>query len=324
MSKKSLPYKLRKKWDEIISTEGVALGLSGCRSFLENKLVNDIFYEGMFNGRPCIVKCSSKAPDSIANEYEMLKRVHAETPEVFPEPFVLWTSPDGRMAFTAMEKIGGGEPVDPASDILLIAEALRNTGVVHRDISVCNLLCGADGHLKLLDFQFAIDRTNYHESAFMRRNPKYLYVHFGNCESLGLGRWNDVLGLGLAECLKYFAPGDIAAREKLLQMVDEMTFAAPVGRCAKFRIGLYYLSLRIQSLFSHKSSLKWRLYKVRRLRGLKCCDTDFGRETVSFSFCISDNYAQHLSVVIASLLVNNPCTSFVFHVIHRNLKRNKG
>lgn len=39
----------------------------------------------------------------------------------------------------------------------------------------------------------------------------------------------------------------------------------------------------------------------------------------SFSFCISDNYAQHLAVVIASILVNNPDEKFVFHVVHRNI-----
>jgi len=41
---------------------------------------------------------------------------------------------------------------------------------------------------------------------------------------------------------------------------------------------------------------------------------------VSFSFCISDNYAQHLAVVIASLLHNNPSVPFVFHVLHRNVR----
>lgn len=42
-------------------------------------------------------------------------------------------------------------------------------------------------------------------------------------------------------------------------------------------------------------------------------------QTISFSFCISDNYAQHLSVVLTSLLVNNPDVQFVFHVLHRGV-----
>ena len=76
--------------------------------------------------------------------------------------------------------------------------------------------------------------------------------------------------MGLAECLKHFAPGDMESQEKLLGMADEMIFAAPVGRYAMFRIWLYYLSLCIQFKFSHKRSLTWRLYKIRKLRGLEC------------------------------------------------------
>jgi len=42
-------------------------------------------------------------------------------------------------------------------------------------------------------------------------------------------------------------------------------------------------------------------------------------DTISFSFCISDNYAQHLAVVIASILANNPEEKFVFHVLHHSV-----
>ncbi len=39
---------------------------------------------------------------------------------------------------------------------------------------------------------------------------------------------------------------------------------------------------------------------------------------ISVSFSVSDSYAQHLAVVIASILYNNPGSSFVFHVLHRD------
>jgi lipopolysaccharide biosynthesis glycosyltransferase/acetyltransferase-like isoleucine patch superfamily enzyme len=42
-------------------------------------------------------------------------------------------------------------------------------------------------------------------------------------------------------------------------------------------------------------------------------------DRISVSFSVSDNYAQHLAVVIASVLVNNPKSDFVFHVLHRNI-----
>lgn len=40
---------------------------------------------------------------------------------------------------------------------------------------------------------------------------------------------------------------------------------------------------------------------------------------ISISFSVSDNYSQHLAVVIASILCNNPESRFVFHVLHRNI-----
>ena len=256
---------VRERWDCIIETEGARLGLSECRPFLVDKIANDVFYEGLFNGRPCVVKCSSCAPDSIQNEYEMLTRVYAASFDVFPEPFVLWTSLDGRMAFVAMEKVGGGTPSNPADDILRIAETLRDTGIVHRDISMENLLCGEDGHLKLIDFQFAIDRAAYLESRFMRRNPKYLYVHFGNCEELGLGKWNDVLGRGLSACLSHFAPDDKTVEAKLRAMAEGMAFSAPVSHSVRLRLAIYRVSLAVQWFFTRKRAIRWRRYKIGRL-----------------------------------------------------------
>lgn len=40
---------------------------------------------------------------------------------------------------------------------------------------------------------------------------------------------------------------------------------------------------------------------------------------ISISFCINDKYSQHLAVVIASFLHNNPQYDFIFHVLHRNV-----
>ena len=77
---RGLSRRKRAAWDALIESEGPALGLSDCRSFLENKLVNDIFYEGTFKGGPCIVKCSSRAPESIENEYKMSRRLNAVAP----------------------------------------------------------------------------------------------------------------------------------------------------------------------------------------------------------------------------------------------------
>ncbi len=43
------------------------------------------------------------------------------------------------------------------------------------------------------------------------------------------------------------------------------------------------------------------------------------KSPISISFSVSDNYSQHLAVVIASFLINNPDSQFIFHVLHRNI-----
>ncbi len=44
------------------------------------------------------------------------------------------------------------------------------------------------------------------------------------------------------------------------------------------------------------------------------------RPRLSISFCISDNYAQHLAVVVASMLTNTPGCDFHFHVLYSALR----
>ena len=39
---------------------------------------------------------------------------------------------------------------------------------------------------------------------------------------------------------------------------------------------------------------------------------------ISISFSVSYSYAQHLAVVLTSMIVNNPGEKFVFHVLHRD------
>ncbi len=242
-------------WRACLAAEGPELGLENCRAFLENKYINDVFFEGTCRGRACVVKCSSKCPWSIGNEYRLGRRVFELAPEVVAEPFVWHADP----AFVAVEKVRGPSLTELlargvtdvqadgfAADILRLARALREAGVVHRDIFSDNLILGADGHLRLIDFQLAIDRADYHEDPWVMRHWKFRYVVFGVNRELGLGVWNDFLALGnvLALLPQTAAVKDAAAW--LAAEAPQMTFAAPPDRPTRFKLRLYALSRRSQ------------------------------------------------------------------------------
>ncbi|MBS7286617.1 MAG: hypothetical protein KIH06_05075 [Kiritimatiellae bacterium] len=278
-----LPGKLRAKWDSLIATEGKRLGLTDCRPFLENKMVNDIFYEGRFNGRPCIVKCSSKAPDSIKNEYDLSLRIFRHSPSVTPEPLAYWMSDDNRAAFVVTAKIMGyslteliAKGLSPndvdrvADDILMLLRALENTNVVHRDLFTDNLFLDSDGHLKAIDFQFAIDRTNYRECEWMQKNRKYQYVVFGVNHDLGLGVWNDAAALlRITEKLPQ-SPKTKEVMEKLRKSFTNGLFRAPPDVMTKIKLWFYALSLVMQKFLHRKDAAKCARLETRlnRMRSI--------------------------------------------------------
>lgn len=249
---KPLPKKLRAKWDELIETEGAAMGLSDCRVFLENKLVNDIFYEGLYKGVPCVVKCSSKAPELIRNEYDVGLKLNAVNPQVFPRFYECYVSEDGKYAFVVMEKLYDIKAVEPkfaGDDALCIIGALDQTGIVHRDVYIDNLMTGEDGHLKLIDFQFAVDRNKYEECKWMRRNWKYRYVVLGLVSGLPVGVWNDASGM--LKVVQRICNGDEykKAVDTIKKYENRMVFAPMISLVDRVLLRLYEARLKLQCFF---------------------------------------------------------------------------
>ena len=240
------------KWDSIIAAEGAAMGLSECSVFLENKLINDIFYEGLYQGVPCVVKCSSKAPESIQNEYEVGVKLNAVNPQVFPRFFRYHISEDGKYAFVVMEKLHDlkqKEPKSAGDDAVAIVKALDRTGIVHRDVYIDNLMIGNDGHLKLIDFQFAVDRNKYKECAWMRRNWKYRYVVLGIVSGLPIGVWNDASGMmkTVSQICDYEESDRVCA--VIEKYESRLEFAPKISLVDKFRLRIYEIGLNVQNFF---------------------------------------------------------------------------
>ena len=255
----ALPWREREAWDALVATEGARLGLSKCRAFLENKLVNDIFYEGLWKGRPCIVKCSSRAPESIENEYELASRMHAADPVHCPAAYALHPGP---RAFVVLEKVEGGRSLEDesdeghADDILAILDALFAAGVVHRDIQRSNFLVGPDGRVRLIDFQFAMDAKTKRIDPWLARRPTYHFAVFAACLGPRGASWDDAL---FASCL---FP---SVRQSAKPLIGRLRLEIPFTASVRLRLRLLALAMRVRRMFTAKGSRR-RAALDRRLK----------------------------------------------------------
>ena len=265
-------------------------GFSDLKVFLENKYINEVFYEGKFNGRDCIVKCSRRCAWSLGNEFELASRIYEAAPSVVERPLAHGTDfatdsgaevPQG-LAYVVTERIAGPsltelleKGIDErqadafAADIVALAHALRDKEVVHRDLFADNLLLGADGHLKAIDFQLAIDRGHPREDPWVKRHWKFRYVVFGVNRELGLGVWNDFHALWKILAKFPQTPAVKAAVAEIVSEAPLMTYSDPPGPFTRFRLWLYALSLRGQMLLRGKKHRKYAQLE-RRWRTVKC------------------------------------------------------
>ena len=238
--------------------------------FLENKYINDRFLAGAWKGIRCVVKESSKAVWSIGNEYRLNAALYAEAPTVVPMPLAWHYVQDGSSAAVATAKVAGPSLTELlakglshqqadsfARDIRTLAQALKKLGIVHRDLFPDNLLLDADGHLKAIDWQLAIDRNVPREDPWVKRNWKFRYVVFGVNRDLGPGVWNDFRAL--ARILADFPQTETvkAVASELSAEAPNMSYADPPKGLVRLKLWLYGCSLRLQMLVRGRRHRKY-------------------------------------------------------------------
>lgn len=280
-----VPAKVRRRFDRLLAKiESLPPEVQDLRVFLEGKYINDVFFEGMFHGTPCIVKRTTKAVWSIGNEYRLCGRMYGVAPTVVPRPLAWRQDHAARAAEVVTAKVSGpsltellargvtDEQADGfAADIRMLAEALKKEGILHRDLFPDNLLLDSDGHLKAIDWQLAIDRNDYREDPWVKRHWKFHYVVFGVNRELGLGVWNDFHALGKILAL---LPQTTAVKEEAAWLAageSQMTFASPPNGWTRFRLWLYGWSLRFQMRINRRKPEKyarlerrWRTIRTKR------------------------------------------------------------
>ena len=163
------------------------------------------FYSALWQGRKCFIKYSPYARALTEAEWRHPQTLARNGDGVLFERSLFWhTTADGG-AFAVIEWIDGvalderlarhdpllSEKADViVSDLTGIADALARAKIVHRDIRPGNLLVGDDGHVRLIDFQFAAPPGDSPEDRFFADIPEVI-DGLGAEYALAPGQWND-------------------------------------------------------------------------------------------------------------------------------------
>jgi hypothetical protein len=146
--------------------------------------------------------------------------------------------------------VGEEEAVGVLEDMIRIAEALIKSGIVWRDIIPDNFMRDSDGHLKLIDAQFAVDRNDFREDPFLLKNWSYRMIVFAHHPMTAGYGWNDaammlVHVLGLSDSARARE-----LRRRLLTMCDASNFAVEYGGMHRLRMRIALAVMRMQRVFA--------------------------------------------------------------------------
>lgn len=202
------------------------------------------FFSGSYSGKPCFVKYSPYAKSLTAAEvkYPELLARNGRGGLFVKTPYWHVTRDGG--AFAISELIDG-IPLDRliadnaeelrekgdviARDMADIALELKKAKICHRDIRPANLMVTKDGHVKLIDFQFAAPIGDSAEDPWIERFPAVLHG-LGAEYALAPDKWND--RHSMRKCLMELPP--TAAREEAvarlgddLDTPDKVTATSP-------------------------------------------------------------------------------------------------
>lgn len=136
------------------------------------------------------------------NEYKKMEVLYKNNNKNFLKPY--YYKNDGNLKNIVMEFTEGKNLRDLVEENALsfeqkeliikdlenIAKSLYDTKIVHRDIILRNFVLADDGHLKLIDFQFAISYENYQEDSVILENPLFI-GKLGEEFALGSYVWDD-------------------------------------------------------------------------------------------------------------------------------------
>lgn len=163
------------------------------------------FYSARWQGRKCFIKYSPCARNLTEAEWRHPQALARNGDGALFESSLFWHATADGGAFVIIEWIDGmtlderlarhdpilSEKADViVADLIDIASALARAKIVHRDIRPANLIVSADGHVRLIDFQFAAPSGDSAEDRFFADIPEVI-DGLGAEYALAPGQWND-------------------------------------------------------------------------------------------------------------------------------------
>lgn len=207
-----------------------------------------------------LVKYSPVAPEAIASEWKFARRFRAIRPDLCVEP-VCWHRTAGGGAFAALKFMEGRtlqtlleedfkfsrEQVDRmARDMRDISDTLIAANIAHRDVRPANLMVGPDFHVRIFDFQFAVDMNDRRENPYFVDHYMELLWVLGDTYAEGHGKWND--RRAMARCLETLpdSPFKSEVAAELCKEADayNRTASLPKGLRAKYMKEFKHLDRR--------------------------------------------------------------------------------
>ena len=236
-------------WRKLADELSALSGMTGVRpvhleALYKKAPLAPLFFSGELDGQRVFVKYVTFARSLAAAEWRYPRElVRNGDGDLVAKPLLWHVTSDGG-AFSVTEWLDG-ESLDAliarndprlvekadvlAGDFLRMAAALERAKIVHRDIRPANLIVGADGHVKLIDFQFAAPPGDSREDPWFKANP-FIIGYLGAEYAFAPGQWNDRHSLGKVLDTLPPSPARDSARHALANGADRPT---KIALCSK-------------------------------------------------------------------------------------------